>query len=115
MGFCYRITCTHNGKIYLGRRHIWRPGDGRPTNWPVYFGSSTHLHRDIRLMGLDHFTREILSFHTSPGALNREEVKLIHHAAKTLGTDGIYNKGVPSRGSVILLNRVYPQNPPPKA
>lgn len=83
IGFIYLITNTTNNKIYVGRKSLYsninkkltkkeiseQSGPGRkPTkklvtsesNWKVYCGSSKELIKDIKEIGEDKFTREIL-------------------------------------------------------
>jgi hypothetical protein len=83
VGFIYIITNTTNNKIYIGRKSLYsninkkltkkelleQSGPGRkPTkklvtsesNWKVYCGSSKELLKDIKEIGEDKFTREIL-------------------------------------------------------
>jgi hypothetical protein len=83
VGFIYLITNTTNNKIYIGRKSLYsninkkltkkelseQSGPGRkPTkklvtsesNWKVYCGSSKELLKDIKEIGEDKFTREIL-------------------------------------------------------
>lgn len=112
-GFLYEVHCTHTDRYYYGKKCLWVPRSGNPTDWPRYWGSSRHLHRDIRLYGLDSgvFHRRILEFYNCPQSLARAEVKLIHRKAKEMGTAKLYNQGVPCRGSVVLLTRIYPRLP----
>lgn len=83
IGFIYLITNNTNNKIYVGRKSLYsninkkltkkeiseQSGPGRkPTkklvtsesNWKVYCGSSKELIKDIKEIGEDKFTREIL-------------------------------------------------------
>jgi hypothetical protein len=83
IGFIYLITNIINNKIYIGRKSLYsninkkltkkelseQTGPGRkPTkklvtsesNWKLYCGSSKELLKDIKEIGEDKFTREIL-------------------------------------------------------
>jgi len=85
VGFVYMITNTTNGKIYVGKKTLFntltkkltkkeasawdKPGripkkkkETKESNWSDYNGSNKNLQEDIKLIGLQHFHREILEF-----------------------------------------------------
>jgi len=85
VGFVYMITNTTNGKIYVGKKTLFntltkkltkkeaenwdKPGripkkkkERKESNWSDYNGSNKNLQEDIKLIGLQHFHREILEF-----------------------------------------------------
>jgi len=82
-GFVYRITNTNNHKSYIGRKYFVqkrKPKGGKrkvtsESDWKRYYGSSDELKQDIKTLGRDSFTREILSLHTTLGKVNYEETK----------------------------------------
>ena len=85
VGFVYMITNTTNGKIYVGKKTLFntltkkltkkeastwdKPGripkkkkETKESNWSDYNGSNKNLQEDIKLIGPQHFHREILEF-----------------------------------------------------
>ena len=82
-GFVYRITNTRNGRQYIGRKYFIqkrKPKGGKrkvttESDWKKYYGSSKELKRDIKDIGRDNFTREIISLHETLGKVNYEETK----------------------------------------
>lgn len=85
VGFVYMITNTTNGKIYIGKKTLFntltkkltkkeasawdKPGripkkkkETKESNWSDYNGSNKNLQEDIKLIGPQHFHREILEF-----------------------------------------------------
>ena len=76
-GFVYRITCTSNGKKYIGKKQFFsntkRPplkGQKRSrrvtkeSDWKSYYGSSNDLKLDLEKYGKENFKREILELTT---------------------------------------------------
>lgn len=67
-GFVYLITNITNNKKYIGKKHFWvrrkDPKTGRrktkESNWKNYFGSCDELIKDVKEIGKENFTREIL-------------------------------------------------------
>jgi hypothetical protein len=115
VGFIYIITNTTNNKIYIGRKSLYsninkkltkkelseQTGPGRkPTkklvtsesNWKVYCGSSKELLKDIKEIGEDKFTREILHLCNTKKQLTFYEIQyqIIH---KVLEVDS-YNDNI---------------------
>ena len=82
-GFVYRITNTRNGRQYIGRKYFIqkrKPKGGKrkvttESDWKKYYGSSKELKRDIKDIGKENFTREIISLHETLGKVNYEETK----------------------------------------
>ena len=82
-GFVYRISNKESGKQYIGRKYFWqkrkpRGGKRRVTSesdWKRYYGSCPELKEDIKLLGKESFSREILSLHETLGKVNYEETK----------------------------------------
>jgi hypothetical protein len=67
-GFVYIITNLISNKKYIGKKHFWTRQKNRKTgrrkteesDWQNYFGSCDELKEDIKLLGEENFTREIL-------------------------------------------------------
>jgi hypothetical protein len=67
-GFVYLITNLVNGKKYIGKKHFWTRQKDRKTgrrkkkesDWMNYFGSCDELIADVKVLGKDKFSREIL-------------------------------------------------------
>lgn len=72
-GFVYCITDTVNDRYYIGKKNFWStikraPLKGRKnrrhqkiaSDWQNYWSSSTTLKATVELLGVEHFTREIL-------------------------------------------------------
>ena len=109
-GFVYRITNIQSGKQYIGRKYFIqkrkpRGGKRRVTSesdWKKYYGSSSELSADRKLLGNAAFKREILSLHTRLGDVNFEETKqLFLHNVLTENLDGktplYYNSNILGR------------------
>ena len=109
-GFVYRITNKESGKQYIGRKYFWqkrkpRGGKRRVTSesdWKRYYGSCPELKEDIKLLGKESFSREILSLHPTTGKVNYEETRqlFLHDVltkALTDGTPAYYNSNILGR------------------
>ena len=109
-GFVYRITNTTSSKSYIGRKYFVqkrkpRGGKRRVTtesDWKRYFGSSEELKQDIRRLGKEKFTREIISLHRTLGKVNYEETRqLFINGVLTEsledGTPAYYNSNILGR------------------
>jgi hypothetical protein len=67
-GFVYIITNLISNKKYIGKKHFWTRQKNRKTgrrkteesDWQNYFGSCDELKEDVKLLGEENFTREIL-------------------------------------------------------
>ena len=67
-GFVYVITNLTNDKKYIGKKNFWtRQKDSKTgrrktkeSDWQKYFGSCDELIEDVKLLGQDKFSREIL-------------------------------------------------------
>jgi hypothetical protein len=67
-GFVYIITNLISNKKYIGKKHFWTRQRNRKTgrrkteesDWQNYFGSCDELKEDVKLLGKENFTREIL-------------------------------------------------------
>jgi hypothetical protein len=97
IGFVYKITNIINNKIYIGKKSLYsninkkltkkelgeHTGPGRkPTkklvisesNWKKYYGSSKELLQDIKDIGENNFTREVLHLCKSKKQLTYYEI-----------------------------------------
>jgi hypothetical protein len=67
-GFVYLITNLTNDKKYIGKKHFWTRQKDRKTgrrktkesDWINYWGSCDELKEDVKELGKDKFSREIL-------------------------------------------------------
>jgi hypothetical protein len=67
-GFVYLITNLTNDKKYIGKKHFWTRKKDRKTgrrktkesDWINYWGSCDELKEDVKELGKDKFSREIL-------------------------------------------------------
>jgi hypothetical protein len=102
--FVYLITCTTNGKRYIGKKTLVsrktktdKSGKKKKTKtestWRNYYGSSGELLADVDLYGKEAFTREILHLCNNRGSANYLEAKeqFVHGV---LESDGWYNQWI---------------------
>jgi hypothetical protein len=67
-GFVYLITNLTNNKKYIGKKNFWTRQKDRKTgrrktkesDWMNYWGSCDELKEDVKELGKDKFSREIL-------------------------------------------------------
>ena len=103
IGFVYLITNLTNGQKYIGKKlsqfKKTRPplkGKKRKrrtlveSDWRDYWGSSEHLLEDVKNLGEENFTREILHYCTTRGQLSYLEAKE-QFDREVLLTDEYYN------------------------
>jgi len=125
IGFVYLITNTTNGKKYIGKKlgqfKKTRPplkGKKRKrrttveSDWREYWGSSEHLLEDVKQLGEQNFTREILYYCTTRGQLSYLEAKE-QFDREVLLTDDYYNGIINVRvgGSKALTESLKPKTP----
>ena len=114
--FVYLITNLTNDKKYVGKKlakfkTTKKPLKGRKnkrrgtkeSDWRTYWGSSEHLIDDVKLLGEDKFTREILYYCPSRGVASYLEARE-QFDRKVLEADEYYNGIINVRvgGSQIL-------------
>ncbi len=102
-GFVYVITNLTDNRKYIGKK-LARFKTTKPplkgkknkrrgfkeSDWREYWGSSDHLNADVKKLGKDKFTREILHYCPSRGILSYMEAKE-QFDRKVLETDEYYN------------------------
>ena len=109
-GYVYLITNKSTGKKYIGRKYFVqkrKPKGGKrrvtsESDWKKYYGSSPELKSDVSTYGKEHFSREILSLHTTLGQVNYEETKQLFlnnvlMEALDDGTPAYYNSNILGR------------------
>ena len=115
-GFVYLITNLTNNKKYVGKKlakfkTTKPPLKGKKnkrrgykeSDWKDYWGSSDHLLADVKKLGVQQFTREILHMCPSRGVMSYLEAKE-QFDRRVLETDEYYNGIINVRvgGSKIL-------------
>ena len=102
-GFVYVITNLINNKKYIGKKlarfKVTKPPlkgrknkrrSTKESDWKTYWGSSDHLNADVKELGEENFTREILHYCQSRGMLSYLEAKE-QFDREVLLTDEYYN------------------------
>ena len=119
-GFVYLITNLTNEQKYIGKKlarfKVTRPPlkgrknkrrSSKESDWRTYWGSSDHLNADVKELGEDKFTREILYYCQSRGMLSYLEAKE-QFDREVLLTDEYYNGIINVRvGSSKVLLQEY--------
>jgi hypothetical protein len=103
IGFVYIITNLTNNKKYIGKKLTQFKKSKPPlkgktnrrkytveSDWREYWGSSENLLEDIKTIGTEHFTREILYFCKSKAELSYLEA-LEQFNRRVLESDDYYN------------------------
>lgn len=103
VGFVYEITNTTNSRKYIGKKlakfkKSRPPLKGRKnkrrynvdSDWKEYYGSSEELIADVKKLGNDKFTREILFYCNSKAELSYIEARE-QFARKVLESNDYYN------------------------
>ena len=119
-GFVYLITNLTNDKKYVGKKlarfKVTKPPlkgkknkrrSTKERDWRTYWGSSDWLIEDVKELGEDQFTREILYYCQSRGMLSYLEAKE-QFDREVLLTDEYYNGIINVRvGSSKILLQEY--------
>ena len=104
-GFVYLITNNVTGKAYVGRKYIYRFSKGKivgESDWRTYWGSCKPLIADIKELGAENFTREILRFCITKADTNFAETeeqfkREVLTACLSNGDRAYYNNNIMSR------------------
>lgn len=85
IGFVYLITNKTNGRKYIGKKLFWfsktRSVKGKKkkekalSDWQQYWSSSEELKNDVKSLGEENFTREILHLCLFKGTLSYLELR----------------------------------------
>ena len=100
-GFVYRITNMQTHRMYIGKKLFWfkktkiLKGKKKrylaPSDWKGYYGSSITLKKDIDLIGVDNFKREIIMMCKNKGECSYYESKAQFDHAVLLNPEMYYN------------------------
>jgi glutaredoxin-related protein len=114
IGFIYKITNNIDGRKYLGRKLILFKTSRKPlkgnknkrrgtkqSDYMTYCGSCIELQEDIKKLGKENFTFEILEWCSSKLTLNYAEVKHIVNS-NAIFDKNYYNKYLGCR----LVNKI---------
>lgn len=116
IGFVYCITNTVSNKKYIGKKlfHASKTKQVKgkkkrykvSSDWQTYYGSNLELQNDVKLLGENNFSREILYLCKSKGECSYLEAReqFIH---KVLESDDYYNTWIMVRvrkSHIKLLN-----------
>lgn len=116
VGFVYIITNNISGKAYIGRKYfkmkkvfqknLKKFKQSVDSNWPIYTGSSDKLNEDIKTLGKENFTFEIIALGLTTGVVNFLEV---HFQFKygVLFSDKFYNENILGKYYTDLVS-TYP-------
>lgn len=77
IGFTYKITNLINSKIYYGRKYLYHPITKKESRWRTYKSSSKYVLSDIKILGKDSFTFEVLEYFSDYKKLYDSEISLI--------------------------------------
>jgi hypothetical protein len=89
-GLIYKITNTVNQKYYIGKKCL-----NKGVKWEKYWGSSKELTADRKMMGKEHFTKEILKVCDSSYELSYHEIdQMVRH---NWLNDKCYNQNMSGR------------------
>lgn len=85
IGYVYLITNKTNGRKYIGKKLFWfsktRVVKGKKkkekalSDWQKYWSSSEELKNDVKSLGEENFTREILYLCNAKGEMSYLELK----------------------------------------
>lgn len=85
IGFVYLITCNVSGKRYIGKKLFWstkrKQVKGKSkrikveSDWKSYWSSSDELKSDVKKLGEENFTKEIIHLCFGKGELSYLEAR----------------------------------------
>lgn len=125
--FVYKITRISDGKFYIGKKLVFfqkttqktvklKNGTKKvkkikslvPSDWLTYWGSSAELLKDIKELGEEAFTREILEFCWSKSHASYVEAKMQFDArVMEISYDETYNGIVNMRVAKAHVNKFF--------
>ncbi len=123
-GFVYLITNLTNGRKYIGKKLAKfktskpplkgkknRRRGYKESDWKEYWGSSDKLQADVKKLGTENFTREILYFCTSRAEMSYLEA-FEQFDRRVLETEEYYNGIINVRvgGSKVLIESLQRRN-----
>ena len=106
VAFVYLITNLQSGKKYIGKKLLTKTrtkkikGKTRKkkvvteSDWRNYYGSNDALNRELGVLGVDAFKREILEFCKSRGTANYLEAKFQFQYAVLENPNDWYNEQI---------------------
>lgn len=123
-GFVYLITNLTNGRKYIGKKLAKfktskpplkgkknRRRGYKESDWQDYWGSSDKLQADVKALGEENFSREILYFCTSRAEMSYLEARE-QFDRRVLETEEYYNGIINVRvgGSRVLIESLQRRN-----
>lgn len=113
-GFVYLITNLTNDRKYIGKKSFWTRRKDKKTgrrktkesDWKNYFGSCDELNEDVKLLGEDKFTREILYLCPHKKSMSYYET-MEQFKRDVLMTDDYYNTNIEGRFFVSERAGIY--------
>lgn len=113
-GFVYLITNNLSGKKYLGKKSFWSRRKVKKTgrrkthesDWKDYWSSSIDVKNDVKELGKESFTREILILCKYKKAMTFHEERL-QWENKVLETDEYYNTNIGGKFFVTETQKIY--------
>jgi hypothetical protein len=73
-GFVYLITNTKTTKAYVGCKQYFIGKTKKESKWQTYIGSSKYLKKDIKKIGKEHFTFEVIAEYKNKRSLRYYEM-----------------------------------------
>jgi hypothetical protein len=113
-GFVYLITNLVNGKKYIGKKHFWTRQKDRKTgrrktkesDWQSYWGSCDLLIEDVKVLGKDKFSREILYLCPHKKSMSYYET-YEQFIRNVLLSEEYYNTNIEGKFFSSEVNRIY--------
>ena len=113
-GFVYIITNLTNNKKYIGKKHFWTRQKDRKTgrrktkesDWQSYWGSCDLLIEDVKVLGKDKFSREILYLCPHKKSMSYYET-YEQFIRNVLLSEEYYNTNIEGKFFSSEVNRIY--------